>query len=43
VDGHDGYVRVLVVLTGVQSEQIHGARMRSSMADAKARAIQFIG
>ena len=43
VEGHDGYVRVLVVLTGVQSEQIHGARMRSSVADAKARAIQFIG
>ena len=42
-DGHDGYVRVLVVLTGVQSEQIHGAKMRSSIADAKARAIQFIG
>ena len=43
VDGHDGYVRVLVVLTGVQSEQIHGAKMRSSIADARARAIQFIG
>ena len=43
VDGHDGYVRVLVVLTGVQSEQIHGAKMRSNMTDAKARAIQFIG
>ena len=39
----DGYVRVLVVLTGVRSEQIHGSRRRSDLADARARSIQFIG
>ena len=40
---HEGYVRVLVVLTGVRSEQIHGSRKRTDLVDARARSIQFIG
>jgi len=39
----EGYVRVLVVLTGVRSEQIHGSRKRADLVDARARSIQFIG
>tara|TARA_B100000575_G_scaffold46195_1_gene33367 strand:+ start:4870 stop:5988 length:1119 start_codon:yes stop_codon:yes gene_type:complete len=39
----DGYVRVLVVLTGVRSEQIHGSSNRPNIIDARTKSIQFIG
>ena len=31
----EGYVRVLVVLTGVRSKQIHGSRKRADLVDAQ--------
>jgi len=36
-------IRVLLVLTGVKSEQIHGAALNAQMRNLKSRTVEFVG
>ena len=36
-------IRVLLVLTGVKSEQIHGAALHTQMRNLRSRTVEFIG
>ena len=36
-------IRVLLVLTGVKSEQIHGAALHTQMRNLKSRTVEFVG